>query len=115
MGAPDFEPLHITDFDDHGTPNLPPTLDRGDPFASLLQISLQIQLKKLVIVRIGKGLSGRQGLDMAVAYAKYRSAERMSAGYLISSDSTLKNKLYRCICMRIDQYHWLRISDHRRF
>ena len=26
---PDFEPLHIDDFDDHGTPNLPPTLDRS--------------------------------------------------------------------------------------
>ena len=51
---------------------------------------------------------------MAVVYAKYRSAET-SASYLISSDSTPKNKLYRCICMRIDQYRWLRISDYDDF
>ena len=30
---PDFEPLHIEDFDDHGTPNLPPNLDIHDPLA----------------------------------------------------------------------------------
>ena len=24
---PDFKPLHIDDFDDHSTPNLPPTLN----------------------------------------------------------------------------------------
>jgi len=52
---------------------------------------------------------------MAVVYAKYHSVERTSAGYLISSDSTLKNKLYICICMRIDQYYQLRISDHDDF
>ena len=51
-------------------------------------------------------------LNMAVVYAKNRSAERASASYLISSDSTPKNKLYGCICIRIDQYHQLRISDH---
>ena len=67
------------------------------------------------MVRIGKGLGGRQGLDMAAVYTKYRSVERTSASYLILSDLTLKNKLYRCICMRIDQYHWLRISDHDDF
>ena len=52
---------------------------------------------------------------MAVVYAKYYSVERTSASYLILSDLTLKNKLYRCICMRIDQYNWLRISDHDDF
>ena len=83
--------------------------------ASLFQSSLQIQLKNVVIVRIGKGLSRRQGLDMAVVYAKYRSAERTIAGYLILSDSTPKNKLYRCICIRIDQYNWLYISNHDDF
>ena len=30
---PSFEPLHITNFDDHGTPNLPPNLDLYDPLA----------------------------------------------------------------------------------
>jgi hypothetical protein len=116
MGAARFRALHIDDFDDHGTPNLPPTLDRHDPFAaSLFQSSLQIQLKNVVIVRIRKGLSRRQGLDMAVVYAKYRSAERTIAGYLILSDLTLKNKLYRCICIRIDQYNWLHISNHDDF
>jgi hypothetical protein len=30
---PSFEPLHIEDFDNHGTPNLPPNLDVHDPFA----------------------------------------------------------------------------------
>ena len=54
-------------------------------------------------------------LNMAVVYAKSRYAESASAGYFISSDSTLKNKLYRRICMRIDQYHRLRISDHDDF
>ena len=39
---------------------------------------------------------------MAIVYAKYCSTERASAGYLISSDLATKNKLYRCICMRID-------------
>ena len=52
---------------------------------------------------------------MAVVYAKYRSAERIIASYLISSDLTPKNKLYRCICIRIDQYNWLRISNHDYF
>ena len=33
----DFEPLHINDFDDHSTPNLPPTLDRNNPFAIFSQ------------------------------------------------------------------------------
>jgi len=52
---------------------------------------------------------------MAVVYAKYRSAERTIAGYLISSNSTPKSKLYRCIYIRIDQYNWLHISNHDDF
>jgi hypothetical protein len=52
---------------------------------------------------------------MAVVYTKNRSAERASASYLILSDLTLKNKLYRCICIRIDQYYRLRISNHEDF
>ena len=52
---------------------------------------------------------------MAVVYTKYRSIERTSAGYPILSNSTLKNKLYRCICMRIDQYCQPRTSDHADF
>ena len=54
-------------------------------------------------------------LNMAVVYAKYRSIGRMSASYLISSNLTLKNKLYRCICMRIDQYYQPRTSNHDDF
>jgi len=30
---PSFEPLHIANFDDHGTPNLPPDVDLHDPLA----------------------------------------------------------------------------------
>ena len=52
---------------------------------------------------------------MAVVYTKYRAVERTSASYLISSNLTLKNKLYRCICMRIDQYYQPRTSDHDDF
>jgi hypothetical protein len=55
------------------------------------------------------------GIYMAVVYAKYRSAERTSAGYLILSDLTPKSKLYSCICMRIDQHHRHHISDHDDF
>ena len=32
LELPDFEPLHINDFDDHGAPDLPPTLDQNDLF-----------------------------------------------------------------------------------
>jgi hypothetical protein len=39
---------------------------------------------------------------MAVVYTKYRSIEKTIASYLILSDLTLKNKLYRCIYIRID-------------
>jgi len=39
---------------------------------------------------------------MAVVYAKYRFVERISASYPILSNLTLKNKLYICICIRID-------------
>ena len=45
---PDFEPLHIDDFDDHGTPNLPPTLDRHDPFAIFSQFFTSEIMDKLV-------------------------------------------------------------------
>jgi hypothetical protein len=30
---PSFEPLRVANFDDHGTPNLPPNLDRHDTLA----------------------------------------------------------------------------------
>src|ERR1700733_5097779 len=45
---PDFEPLHIDDFDDHGTPNLPPTLDQHDPFAIFGQFFTSEIMDKLV-------------------------------------------------------------------
>jgi hypothetical protein len=31
--VPAFEPLHIDDYDDHGAPNLPASLDQHDPLA----------------------------------------------------------------------------------
>jgi len=40
--------LHIDDFDDHGTPNLPPTLDRNDPFAIFSQFFTSKIVNKLV-------------------------------------------------------------------
>ena len=52
---------------------------------------------------------------MAVVYAKYRSAERTMAGYLILSDSTPKNKLYRSIYMRFGEYYQLYIPKHGDF
>ena len=39
---------------------------------------------------------------MAIVYAEYRSTERISTSYLISSDLTLENKLYRCTYIRIN-------------
>jgi hypothetical protein len=68
-----------------------------------------------VIVRIGKGLSRRQGLDITIVYAKYRSAKRTGTSYLISNNLTLKNKLYRYIYIRIDQYNRIYISNHDDF
>ena len=78
----------------------------------LSQSSLQIQLRNLAIGRTGRGLRERQELNMAVVYAKYRSAGRTSAGYLILSDSTPKNKLYSSVYIRISIYHHPRIFDH---
>ena len=52
---------------------------------------------------------------MAVVYTKYHAVERMSASYLILSNLTLKNKLYRCIYIRIDQYYQPRTSNHDDF
>ena len=40
--------MHIDDFDNHGTPNLPPTLDRGDPFAIFGQFFTDEIVDKLV-------------------------------------------------------------------
>ena len=45
---PDFEPLHIDDFDNHGTPNLPPSLDQNDPFAIFSQFFTDEVVDKLV-------------------------------------------------------------------
>jgi Transposase IS4 len=45
---PDFEPLHINDFDNHSTPNLPPTLNRSDPFAIFSQFFTDKIVDKLV-------------------------------------------------------------------
>ena len=42
--------------------------------------------------RVYLGVSVLQGLILAAVSAKYRSAGRTTAGDLISSDSTLKNK-----------------------
>ena len=45
---PPPEPLHINNFDDYGTPNLPPTLDRNDPFAIFSQFFTIEIMDKLV-------------------------------------------------------------------
>ena len=68
-----------------------------------------------MIVKIRKGLSGCQRLNMAVVYTKYRSIDRMSASYLILSNLTLKNKLYKYIYIRIVQYYQPYTSDHDDF
>ena len=68
---PDFTPFKVDDFDDDGTPNLPPNLDRQ---------------------------------YLAVMYVIYHSVERMIAGYLILSDSTLRNMLYRLFYMIFSGY-----------
>ena len=41
------------------------------------------------------GLCKRQGRVLGVKYVGFRSAERTRVGYLILSDSTLRNQLYR--------------------
>ena len=45
---PNFKPLHIDDFDNHSTPNLPPTLDWNDPFAIFSQFFTSEIINKLV-------------------------------------------------------------------
>ena len=52
---------------------------------------------------------------MAVVYTKYRFIDRMSASYLILSNLTLKNKLYKYIYIRIVQYYQPYTSDHDDF
>ena len=52
-------------------------------------------------------------LCLAAACAIYRSAGRTTAGYLILSDLTPKNKLIYHFSMRIKQYHQLHIPKHR--
>jgi hypothetical protein len=52
---------------------------------------------------------------MVVVYAKYRSVERIRVGYLILSDLTPKNKLYRSIYMRFSKYYQLYIPEHGDF
>jgi hypothetical protein len=45
---PDFVPLAIDDFDNHGTPNLPPSLDQNDLFAIFSQFFTDEVVDKLV-------------------------------------------------------------------
>jgi hypothetical protein len=59
----------------------------------LYQIFHLILQGSLAIVRNGRGGSVLQGLILAAVYAKYHSAGRTTAGGLILSDSTPKNKL----------------------
>jgi len=53
----------------------------------------------------GRGLCERQGRILGVKYIRFRSTERTSVGYLILSDSTLRNKLYRLFYMIFSGYH----------
>jgi hypothetical protein len=41
---PDFNPFHINDFEGHSQPNLPPDIERSDPFALYSINSLSIRL-----------------------------------------------------------------------
>jgi len=52
---------------------------------------------------------------MVVVYTKYRSVERTRVSYLILSDLTLKNKLYRSIYIRFGKYYQLHIPKHGDF
>ena len=62
--------------------------DLGRPYQS----SHQILFASHAAVRIGKGLSEHQEQVLAVVYVKYLFVGRMSAGYLILNDLTLKIK-----------------------
>ena len=52
-------------------------------------------------MRNGRGGNGLQGPILGAISARYRPAERMSAGYLISSDSIPKNKPIYQIVMKL--------------
>jgi len=54
-----------------------------------------------VIVRNGRGGNVLQGLILAAVSAKYRSAGRITAKYLISSDSIPKVKLIYQFAMKL--------------
>ena len=49
---------------------------------------------------------------LAVAYIIYRSTERTIAGYLMLSDSTLSNELYRLFYIIFSGYHQSHIPEH---
>jgi len=51
-------------------------------------------------VRNGRGGNGLRGPILGAVSARYRSAERTSAGYLISSDLIPKNKPIYQIAMK---------------
>ena len=56
-----------------------------------------------------------QGLVLVAVYAKYHSAERTNAGYLILSDLTPKIKLRYQFYIRFNEYHQPHISEHGYF
>ena len=45
---PDFVPLAIDNFDNHGTPNLPPSLNQNNPFTIFSQFFTDKVINKLV-------------------------------------------------------------------
>ena len=45
---PEFKPLHINNFDDHGTPKLPPNVNPHDPFELFSQFFTDNIMDKLV-------------------------------------------------------------------
>ena len=45
---PEFKPLHINNFDDHGTPKLPPNVNPHDPFELFSQFFTDDIMDKLM-------------------------------------------------------------------
>jgi len=45
---PKFKPLHINDWDDHGSPNLPPNVNTHDPFKLFSLFFIDEIMDKLV-------------------------------------------------------------------
>ena len=108
---PDFTPFQVDDFDDH---------NQHDPSTIFKQFFTDEITDKLIEwtnkyaelhpsdcrrkARSTTGLCKRQGHILGVKYVGFRSAERTRVGYLILSDSTLRNKLYTLFYMIFSRF-----------